>query len=103
MKIFGIKGQQGGDGTKSKKNPQKIRFCSDNGRGFVVSHDVELIDDDEEDAKKRTYLQTPKEHFLFENKDFSPAVTMEEDLLTAVTDKELPGAIVAPLPSLSNR
>ena len=28
---------------------------------------------------------------------------MEEDLLTAVTDKELPGAIVAPLPSLSNR
>ena len=30
-------------------------------------------------------------------------VTMEEDLLTAVTGKEMPGAIVAPLPSLSNR
>merc|ERR1719458_381641 len=28
---------------------------------------------------------------------------MEEDLLTAVTGKEMPGAVVAPLPSLSNR
>ena len=31
------------------------------------------------------------------------SVTMEEDLLTAVTGKEMPGAVVAPLPSLSNR
>ena len=50
LKIFGVKGHQGGDGTKSKKNPQRIGFCNDNGRGFVDGCDVELINDDEEDA-----------------------------------------------------
>jgi len=38
-----------------------------------------------------------------EDEEETDRLTMEEDLLTAVTDKELPGAIVAPLPSLSNR
>ena len=49
---------------KAKKNPQRIRFCSDNGRGFVDGCDVELIDDDKEDVLKENLTANSKSIFF---------------------------------------